>query len=186
MAEEGLCHEGCVCCALLGPKVHKLCVLVTISSKPTQLGSQIDCAQTQHALIASAADKLKQTENKHRTQSHLAGVHCKLAICAASIWLTQSPGLAGGHAYDRKAYRQKEQLEGDDVPLVSEAGSNLPELAAGLKGLLDALLHIAVDLVPEGRLQEQLPAPVITAWSACGTRKIQILGIMKVMLLCLA
>lgn len=57
-------------------------------------------------------------------------------------------------------YRQEEQLEGDDVPLLGEAGSNLPELAASLKGLLDAFLYIAVDLVPEGRLQKQLPATV--------------------------
>lgn len=57
-------------------------------------------------------------------------------------------------------YRQEEQLEGDDVPLLSEAGRNLPELAASFKGLLDTLLHVAVDLVPEGRLQKQLPATV--------------------------
>lgn len=59
-------------------------------------------------------------------------------------------------------YWQEEQLEGEDVPLLAVARSNLPELTACLKGLLDALLHIAVDLMPEGSLQEQLPAPVVT------------------------
>ncbi len=55
-------------------------------------------------------------------------------------------------------YRQEEQLESDNITLLGEASSNLSELAPSLKGLLDTLLNIAVDLVPEGRLQKQLPA----------------------------
>ena len=55
-------------------------------------------------------------------------------------------------------YRQEEQLESDNIALMGEASSNLSELAPSLKGLLDTLLNIAVDLVPEGRLQKQLPA----------------------------
>ncbi len=51
-------------------------------------------------------------------------------------------------------HRQEEQLEGDDITLLGEASSNLSELAPSLKGLLDALLDIAVDLMPEGRLQK--------------------------------
>lgn len=63
-------------------------------------------------------------------------------------------------------YRQEEQLEGDDVTLLREASSNFSELAPSLKGLLDALLDIAVDLMPEGRLQKQLPA-ACTVQSQC-------------------
>jgi len=57
-----------------------------------------------------------------------------------------------------RPYRQEQQLEGDNISLLGEASSNLSELAPSLKGLLDALLDIAVDLMPEGRLQKQLPA----------------------------
>ena len=55
------------------------------------------------------------------------------------------------------AYWQEEQLECDDISLLTIAGCNLPELAACLKSLLDAALDITVDLMPEGRLQKQLP-----------------------------
>lgn len=55
-------------------------------------------------------------------------------------------------------YRQEEQLESDNITLLGEASSNLSELAPSLKGLLDALLNVAVNLMPEGRLQKQLPA----------------------------
>lgn len=51
-------------------------------------------------------------------------------------------------------YRQEEQLKGHDVTLLGEASSNLSELAPCLKGLLNALLDVTVDLVPEGCLQE--------------------------------
>lgn len=56
------------------------------------------------------------------------------------------------------AYWQEEQLEGEDISLLAVAGSNLPELAPCLEGLLDTALDITVDLMPEGRLQKQLPA----------------------------
>lgn len=56
------------------------------------------------------------------------------------------------------SYWQEEQLKSDDIPLLTVAGCNLPELTACLKSLLDAALDITVDLMPEGRLQKQLPA----------------------------
>ena len=56
------------------------------------------------------------------------------------------------------AYWQEEQLESHDISLLAIAGCNLPELTSCLKSFLNAALDITVDLMPEGRLQKQLPA----------------------------
>ena len=53
---------------------------------------------------------------------------------------------------------EEQQLEGDDVTRVCVAGCYFPELAVCLKRLCDALLNVAVDLVPVWSLQKHLPA----------------------------
>ena len=86
--------------------------------------------------------------------------HCEnsAALDSKSLACSQNKILERSQLELLIAYRQKEKLEGENVPILTVAGCNFPEFTPCLKSLLDALLNIAVNLMSERRLQVELPA----------------------------